>query len=144
MQADALQDAFAPLGDECTLIELPAWIHLHPYGHSIETVLGKALLIKKRAHSQYNILLGGHMDTVHPPLTPQSSFKRLEHIITGPGVADMKGGLAVLWLALSAYEQFSSSQEWRWKILINPDEEIQYRDHMNYGKKSLKKLNTPL
>src|SRR5262249_17454996 len=40
------------------------------------------------------------------------------------GVADAKGGLAVMLIALQAFEQCPWSKNIGWEILINPDEEI--------------------
>ena len=51
------------------------------------------------------LLFTGHMDTVFAADHPfQDVFWRDEGVLGGPGVADMKGGLAVLLAALKAVE----------------------------------------
>jgi hypothetical protein len=44
--------------------------------------------------------------------------------LNGPGVADLKGGLLVMWLALSALERSPHRDRIGWEVLFNPDEEI--------------------
>lgn len=82
------------------------------------------LLIHKRPQASTQILLGGHFDTVYPP---SSLFQRIEEqngIWKGPGVADMKGGIAILLTALEAFERTPFSKNLGWKIILNSDEEI--------------------
>lgn len=45
-------------------------------------------------------------------------------MLNGPGVADLKGGLLVMWLALQALEQSPHRDRIGWEVLLNPDEEI--------------------
>jgi len=45
-------------------------------------------------------------------------------VLHGPGVADAKGGLAVMLVALLAFEQSPLRNHVGWQVLINPDEEI--------------------
>lgn len=67
-------------------------------------------------------MLAGHLDTVHDPHGP---FQRLEPIggdrATGPGAADMKGGLLV---AIAALELLAEAGEpVAWTFALNADEE---------------------
>lgn len=103
--AKVLKEAFSPLADETEEIE-------------------KSLLFFKRKSSPHKILLGGHMDTVYPPHSPFQNCHEEGIRLVGPGVADMKGGLVVLYLALAAFEKFGNNQDLGWITLINPDEEI--------------------
>lgn len=84
----------------------------------------ETLCFSKRKDSFRKILLGGHMDTVFPPYSPFQKCREEGTKLIGPGVADMKGGLIVLWLALSAFEKFSASPQIGWELVISPDEEI--------------------
>ncbi|MSR34406.1 MAG: M20 family peptidase [Phycisphaerales bacterium] len=68
------------------------------------------------------LLIAGHMDTVHDPLGAFQKLSRLEHKrATGPGAADMKGGLEVALSALEALEKYAPTV--RWIFVINADEE---------------------
>lgn len=117
----ALKDAFSPLADETHTIPLTPWQRIDSQGKSYLIPLGNALLFTKREPS---ILLGGHMDTVFPPSYPFEVNQPSQELLSGPGVADMKGGLLVLWLALSAFERYRGALSLGWKVLVNPDEEI--------------------
>lgn len=78
----------------------------------------------KRKGLPKKILFGGHMDTVYPPHSSFQTCRISGSRLIGPGVADMKGGLIVLYLALFAFEKFSDVKNFGWEIFINPDEEI--------------------
>lgn len=107
--ASAIRESFAPLADSTEEFPLP---------------FGKALKFTKRASAKHKILLGGHMDTVYPPHSPFQTCREEGNRLMGPGVADMKGGLVVLYLALAAFEKFGDNPDLGWTVLINPDEEI--------------------
>jgi glutamate carboxypeptidase len=65
------------------------------------------------------------MDTVYGA---DHSFQRLEwlgsKVLRGPGVADMKGGLAVLLAALEAVEASPEAARIGYEVVINSDEEV--------------------
>jgi glutamate carboxypeptidase len=70
-----------------------------------------------------NVLLCGHLDTVHDP---NSAFRRLAvsndgKTATGPGCVDMKGGLVIAVAALEALEE--EGLEASWGFILNSDEE---------------------
>lgn len=109
-----LIETFSDLGGEIT--EIPCTKNSEP--------LGSIISIEKRPEAPLQVLLGGHMDTVH---TKNSLFQHCENEETrliGPGVVDMKGGLVVLLYALRAFEKNQKNQRLGWKIVINADEEI--------------------
>src|ERR1051325_2296476 len=61
-----------------------------------------------------NVLLCGHLDTVHDP---KSTFRRLSvapdgKTATGPGCVDMKGGLVIAVAALEALEEEGLETSW--------------------------------
>jgi glutamate carboxypeptidase len=94
-------------------------------GKIIEQPLGAALQIRKRPLAPIQVFLGGHIDTVYPPSSPfQKVVEKDADCWIGPGVTDMKGGLAILLIALAAFEQSPFADQLGWEILINPDEEI--------------------
>jgi glutamate carboxypeptidase len=73
------------------------------------------------------LLLIGHMDTV---FEPASSFQKYQlvpntdgKIATGPGVADMKGGLVVMLAALGAMREAGVLEHCEIRIVLSGDEE---------------------
>ncbi|HMN95329.1 MAG TPA: M20/M25/M40 family metallo-hydrolase [Phycisphaerales bacterium] len=69
------------------------------------------------------LLLAGHLDTVHDP---HGAFRRLSvapdgRTATGPGAADMKGGILVAIAALEALAEHGADVPWT--FLLNADEE---------------------
>jgi len=70
------------------------------------------------------ILLVGHLDTVFPPGTFDSSMVFHDSYLHGPGVADMKGGLAVILGALWALDRLKVLPQIPLLLALNGDEEI--------------------
>jgi glutamate carboxypeptidase len=65
------------------------------------------------------------MDTVYDLNHPFQATRWLEDgILNGPGVADMKGGLAVMLAALKAVEKSSAADRIGYEVVINSDEEV--------------------
>jgi glutamate carboxypeptidase len=78
-------------------------------------------------HCGKRLLLIGHMDTV---FEPSSTFQRYAPVpdsagksATGPGVADMKGGLVIMLAALQAMKQASALDKAEIRIVLSGDEE---------------------
>jgi glutamate carboxypeptidase len=78
-------------------------------------------------HCGKRLLLIGHMDTV---FEPSSAFQRYApvpdsagQVATGPGVADMKGGLVIMLAALHAMEQAGALKNVEIRIVLSGDEE---------------------
>ena len=67
---------------------------------------GRNLHVRVRPEAGVQLLLTGHMDTVfgadHPFQTVE--WREPAEVLGGPGVADMKGGIAVMLAALKAVE----------------------------------------
>ena len=82
-----------------------------------------------------HILLVGHVDTVLAP-TPGGEFHRHGSQARGPGVADMKGGLAIMVAALRALRERLAQSEVGVTVFIAGDEEI--------GSPNSRKALTPL
>src|SRR3546814_3860708 len=85
---------------------------------------GSHLRLSVRPEAPVQILLTGHMDTVFPA---DHGFQALGWIdpatLNGPGVADMKGGLAVMLAALRALETAPNARRLGYDVIINSDEE---------------------
>ena len=83
------------------------------------------LVFKKRSRLPKQVLLFGHFDTVYGTEHP---FQKVQvedgNRLHGPGVCDMKGGLAILFDALQAFEQSVEKKHFGWTIALNSDEEI--------------------
>ncbi len=125
MMSQTLQSVFIPLADEIQTRTLPEISIINMAGETTTQACGDALFIRKRPQLKRRVLLCGHMDTVY---TPQSPFQTLTYVndnhVTGPGTADMKGGLVVMLHALRAFEKTPFANEMGWDVLINADEEI--------------------
>lgn len=121
-----LKASFQTLGAEVSHFRLPPQKILQPDGTFHFQPLGSALLLRKRPQSPLQVLLGGHFDTVYAPnLSGHHVIEELtSDIWKGPGIADMKGGIAILLTALEAFERSSFAEQMGWEVLLTPDEEI--------------------
>jgi glutamate carboxypeptidase len=121
----ALQSAFASLGGEMREIALQPDSLIDPSGGVVASPLGKVLSIRKRTDAPVQILLSIHMDTVYGPEHVFQQVRRIDdRALNGPGVADAKGGLCVMLVALEALDQSPLAAKVGWEVLINPDEEL--------------------
>jgi glutamate carboxypeptidase len=73
------------------------------------------------------LLLIGHMDTVFEPSSPFQKYAIVANtdgkIATGPGVADMKGGLVVMLAALGAMQEAGVLEHSEIRVVLSGDEE---------------------
>ena len=123
-QAARLADSFASLPGDVRLEE-PAPVNaITPGGEEAPVAYGKHLVLSVRPQAERRFLLTGHMDTVFPASHPFQSQTWLdEQTLNGPGVADMKGGIAVILAALKAFESSAAAQAVGYDVMINSDEE---------------------
>ncbi len=123
--AGLLADAFAVLPGKLSL-EAPAPVTtIAANGQETSGTFGKHLVLRVRPDAQRRILLTGHMDTVFPADHPFQAWHWLDpETVNGPGVADMKGGIAVMLAALSAFESCHDAARLGYDVLINSDEEV--------------------
>ena len=123
-QADMLADAFGVLPGTVELVDPAPVTAIAADGSAIDKPHGRHLVVRVRPQANRRILLTGHMDTVFPA---DHAFQRLTWLdnatINGPGVADMKGGIAVMLHALMAFEATASASGLGYDVLINSDEE---------------------
>ncbi|WP_249171879.1 hydrolase [Erythrobacter sp. JK5] len=123
-QASALADAFAALPGEVELIDPAPVTGIAADGNEFEKANGQHLILRVRPTANRRILLTGHMDTVFPKDHPFQQQTWLEDdVLNGPGVADMKGGIAVILHSLMAFEETASAGSLGYDVLINSDEE---------------------
>jgi glutamate carboxypeptidase len=123
-----LLDRLHRLGGDAELIPgepRPAWLFEapRPAGHESAHIPPTAVIRHRCARPRGRILIAGHLDTVHDPAGP---FQHLAvssdgTTATGPGAADMKGGLLIAVHALEALAE--SGFEFNWTVLLNSDEE---------------------
>lgn len=123
-QAAALADAFAELPGEISL-ETPAPVSaITPAGQEAPVTYGQHLVLRVRPEAERRFLLTGHMDTVFPANHPFQQQTWLDEVtLNGPGVADMKGGIAVILAALKAFEGADAARAVGYDVMINSDEE---------------------
>lgn len=85
---------------------------------------GRHLLLTVRPDAPVQMLFTGHMDTVYPVDHPfQTLDWRDDGTVNGPGVADMKGGIAVMLAALRAVEASPAADRFGYAVVLNADEE---------------------
>jgi len=122
--AGQLADAFSALPGEIVLAE-PAPVEAMGADGGLSAVdHGRNLHLKVRPEAPVQMLFTGHMDTVFgADHAFQKVFWREAGVLGGPGVADMKSGLAVMLAALRAIESAGLSQL-GYEVVINSDEEV--------------------
>lgn len=123
--AGLLADAFAALPGEPVLREAAPVDSVTPGGERLAIQHGLNLHLAVRPEAPVQLLFTGHMDTVFAADHPfQDVFWRDDGILGGPGVADMKGGLAILLAALKAVEESPFFASFGYEVVINSDEEV--------------------
>jgi len=123
--ARLLADAFAALPGELTLAEPAPVEAVRADGGREPLDHGRNLHLTVRPNARVQLLFTGHMDTVYPADHPfQALAWREKGVLNGPGVADMKGGLAVLLAALKAVEASPAAARLGYEVVINSDEEV--------------------
>ena len=121
--AGVLADELATLPGELSLRD-PARVEaVDAAGKSIELPHGQNLHLSVRSNAPVQLLFTGHMDTVFAVDHAFQETRWLDDAtLNGPGVADMKGGIAVMLAALKAVE--ASGADVGFEIVINSDEEV--------------------
>ncbi len=121
----ALQLQFAQLPGNLQIVKLPQSQIVTKTGKIVFLESAEALSLKKETTKPaIRVLLCGHMDTVYHSSHPfQTSTMVSPDRMTGPGTADMKGGLVIMLTSLLALEQHPLAKDIDWEVLIVPDEE---------------------
>lgn len=119
-----LADAFSSLPGDIRKVEPAPVTAMAADGREVQTANGAHFVLSVRPEAQRRYLLTGHMDTVFPPAHPFQTLRWLDtETLNGPGVADMKGGIAVILAALTAFEQSPAAASVGYDVMINSDEE---------------------
>ncbi|THD36768.1 MAG: hydrolase [Sphingomonas sp.] len=122
--AQTLANAFSALPGEVSLIEPAPAESVDSDGVVRAIEHGQHLVVRVRPEAAVRMLFTGHMDTVYPVDHPFQSLTNLDaNTLNGPGVADMKGGLALLLAALKAVEESPLAARIGYEVMINSDEE---------------------
>lgn len=124
--AALLADAFAILPGKVSLIDAVPGEAIDQQGKGRPLAFGRNLHVRVRPQAPVQLLLTGHMDTVFGPDHPFQLAADLDDgaIVNGPGVADMKGGIALMLAALAALEASPVRERIGYEVVINSDEEI--------------------
>ena len=123
--ADLLADAFAALPGVLRLEQPQPVEAVDPGGRKVQLRHGRHLHLTVRPTAPLQLLFTGHMDTVFAADHAFQETRWLEDgVLNGPGVADMKGGLAVMLAALKAVERSSGADRIGYEVVINSDEEV--------------------
>jgi len=123
--AGLLADAYSALPGELELEEAASVEAVDPDGSKRSICYGRNLHLTVRPEAPVQLLLTGHMDTVFAKDHAFQALTWLEpgRVLGGPGVADMKGGIAVMLAALKAVEANSGRDAFGYEVVINSDEE---------------------
>ena len=124
VQAAMLADAFSILPGGVGLTDPAPVTAVGADGQERALENGQHLMLRVRPGAPRRFLLTGHMDTVFPASHPFQKQQWLDaDTLVGPGVADMKGGIAVIIAALTAFETSEAAPNVGYDVLINSDEE---------------------
>jgi glutamate carboxypeptidase len=118
-------DEFAALPGELQLLD-PAPVEAMEADGSLKPLQhGRNLHLRVRPEAPVQLLFTGHMDTVYALDHPFQKVEwRPDGTLGGPGVADMKGGIAVMLAALKAVEASEAAPSFGYEVVINSDEEV--------------------
>jgi glutamate carboxypeptidase len=123
--AGLLADAFACLPGPIAMRDPAPVEAVGADGRTYPLPHGRNLHLKVRGDAALQLLFTGHYDTVFGEDHPfQDVFWREEGVLGGPGVADMKGGIAVLLAALRAIEHSPLARTIGYEVVLNADEEV--------------------
>ncbi|MDB5693918.1 MAG: hydrolase [Alphaproteobacteria bacterium] len=124
--AGLFADAFAALPGEVALKEPSPFEAMEADGSLQPVAHGRNLHLVVRPQAPVQLLFTGHMDTVFGADHPfqQVFWREPDRVLGGPGVADMKGGIAIMLAALKAVEAAPGAERLGYEVVINSDEEV--------------------
>jgi len=123
MRAPLLEAASALPGAPEVVALAPSQ-RIKPDGGALAIDHGASIRVRVRPEAPIQVALTGHYDTVFPAAHPFQKPWREGDVLRGPGVADMKGGIAVMLAALGAFEKLPGAKRVGYEVLLNPDEEV--------------------
>ena len=122
--AGMLASEFAALPGEVELLDPTPVMAIDAHGNEVDRQFGQHMLLRVRPDAKRRLLFTGHMDTVFPVDHPFQEQSWLDNdTLNGPGLADMKGGIAVILHALKTFEASGEAAKIGYDVLINSDEE---------------------
>ena len=125
LTASLLADAFSILPGDAAFVTPDVVETVLADGVVAPTDHGRHFHLAVRPDAPVRILLTGHMDTVFGVDHAFQSARWLDgDTLNGPGVADMKGGLALMLAALEAVEASPVAPRLGYDVMINSDEEV--------------------
>lgn len=125
LMAGLLADALSALPGEPRLLEPAPVEAVDSSGKPVPVEHGRNLHLAVRPDAPVQLLFTGHMDTVFGATHAFQATRWLDdRVLNGPGVADMKGGIAVMLAALKAVEASESAERVGYEVVINSDEEV--------------------
>ncbi|MBA3835777.1 MAG: hydrolase [Pseudomonadota bacterium] len=120
-----LAEAFSVLPGELEMLDPSPVEAVGPSGRAVAIAHGRNLHLTVRREAPVQLLFTGHMDTVYGVEHAFQETRWTEDgVLNGPGVADMKGGLAVMLAALKAIEASGTAGQIGYEVVINSDEEV--------------------
>jgi glutamate carboxypeptidase len=123
--ASNLADVFSALPGGVRYEEPAPVDNVDTGGRSMPIQHGQHLHLTVRPEAPVQLLFTGHMDTVFGVDHEFQETRWLEDgVLNGPGVADMKGGIAIMLAALKAVEQSPLADRLGYEVVINSDEEV--------------------
>jgi len=123
--AGMLAGAFSRLPGSLTLVDAAPVETVRADGRTAPLDHGRNLHLKVRPEAPLQLLFTGHYDTVFAADHPfQEVFWREDGVLGGPGVADMKSGIAVMLAALEAVEESPLAKRIGYEVVLNSDEEV--------------------
>ena len=130
LMAQMLATDFRSFGVDFEAIDLPPLKLLGDDDQWKTEGTGPGLLWHHNPNADHRVLLMIHYDTVYPPNSQPAAVTRVAGDastpakLIGPGVADAKGGIAVIAMAVEAMLRFNLIKEIGVSVFLNPDEEI--------------------
>ena len=119
-----LAEAFSALPGAIEFVDPAPVTSVNAAGQEVEQAFGRHVVLRVRPEAERRLLFTGHMDTVFSADHPFQHQRWIdEQTLNGPGLADMKGGIAVILHALTAFEQTPDAHLLGYDVLLNSDEE---------------------
>jgi glutamate carboxypeptidase len=109
---------------------------------SVNPNYGKHLILTRNGRSGHTIGMVSHLDTVFPPEEEAANdfyWRPAGERIYGPGTVDIKGGTVMMYMVLSALQQFALAafDDITWVLLLDASEEA---DGADFGQLCLDRL----
>ena len=110
---------------EAEFVPLPDRVVISEQGEEVSYPSPPIVRLSLRKENKPSIILVGHYDTVYDKDHAFQVCTDLNNgLINGPGIADLKGGLSVMFKALECLRDTGLMDEIGIEVLLNPDEEI--------------------